>query len=103
MLHSLSHRGITRETYLQIDGRTEQEILDELAPEAERALRREAVLTAVVAAEGIEPERGRSARGDHARPPSARARPLRCCSRGCATPGAWRSCARIWRRARRSS
>jgi trigger factor len=55
MLHSLSHRGITRETYLQIDGRSEQEILAELAPDAERALRREAVLTAVVAAEGIEP------------------------------------------------
>jgi trigger factor len=55
MLHSLSHRGITRETYLQIDGRPEQEILAELAPDAERALRREAVLTAVVAAEGIEP------------------------------------------------
>lgn len=55
MLHSLSHRGITREAYLQIDGRPEQEILAELAPDAERALRREAVLTAVVAAEGIEP------------------------------------------------
>ncbi len=55
MLHSLSHRGITRETYLQIDGRPEQEILAELAPDAERALRREALLTAVVAAEGIEP------------------------------------------------
>jgi trigger factor len=55
MLHSLSHRGITRETYLQIDGRPEQEILAELAPDAERALRREALLTAVVAAEGIDP------------------------------------------------
>jgi trigger factor len=55
MLHSLSHRGITREAYLQIDGRPEQEILAELAPDAERALRREAVLTAVVEAEGIEP------------------------------------------------
>ncbi|MFI5009014.1 MAG: trigger factor [Solirubrobacterales bacterium] len=55
MLHSLSHRGITREAYLQIDGRPEQEILAELAPDAERALRREALLTAVVAAEGIEP------------------------------------------------
>jgi trigger factor len=55
MLHSLSHRGITREAYLRIDGRSEQEILAELAPDAERALRREAVLTAIVAAEGIEP------------------------------------------------
>jgi trigger factor len=55
MLHSLSHRGITREAYLQIDGRSEADILAELLPDAEQALRREAVLTAVVAAEGIVP------------------------------------------------
>jgi trigger factor len=55
MLHSLSHRGVTREAYLQIAGRSEQEILTEMEPEAEMALRREAVLTAVVAAEGISP------------------------------------------------
>ena len=55
MLHTLSHRGISRETYLQITGREEQDILAEMLPEAERALRREAVLTAVVAAESIEP------------------------------------------------
>lgn len=55
MLHSLSHRGISREAYLGISGRSEQESLDELAPAAERALRREAVLTAVVQAESIEP------------------------------------------------
>jgi trigger factor len=35
--------------------RREQEILTEIEPEAEQALRREAVLTAIVAAEGIEP------------------------------------------------
>ncbi len=55
VLHTLSHRGITRESYLQLTGRDEQEILAENAPAAERALRREAVLTAVVATEGIEP------------------------------------------------
>ncbi len=55
LLHTLSHRGITRETYVQLIGREEQEILTENAPAAERALRREAVLTAVVAAEDIEP------------------------------------------------
>ncbi|MGH2854150.1 MAG: trigger factor [Solirubrobacteraceae bacterium] len=55
MLHALAHRGISRESYLEITGRSEQEILAETAPEAERALRREAVLTAVVAAEGISP------------------------------------------------
>jgi trigger factor len=55
MLHSLSHRGLTREAYLSIDGRSEEDILAELAPDAERALRREAVITAVVEAEGISP------------------------------------------------
>ena len=55
MLHSLSHRGLSKETYLQISGRSETEILDEAKPDAKRALEREAVLAAVVAAEGIEP------------------------------------------------
>jgi trigger factor len=55
MLHSLGHRGITREAYLRVVGREEQDILAEMQPEAERALRREAVITAVVAAEDIEP------------------------------------------------
>jgi trigger factor len=55
MLHTLSHRGITRDAYLQIVGRGEEEILAEMVPDAEQGLRREAVLTAVVAAEGIEP------------------------------------------------
>jgi trigger factor len=58
MLHSLSHRGISKEAYLQIDRRSEQDILDELLPDAEQALRREAVLTAVVGAEGISPTEG---------------------------------------------
>ncbi|MBS1870403.1 MAG: trigger factor [Actinobacteria bacterium] len=55
MLHSLSHRGLSKDAYLQISGRTETEILDEAKPDAERALKREAVLAAVVAAEAIEP------------------------------------------------
>jgi trigger factor len=55
MLHSLSHRGISREAYLQITGREESEILEEMAPEAELALRREAVITAIVAAEQVSP------------------------------------------------
>ena len=55
MLHSLSHRGISKEAYLQIDGRSEQDIVAEIVPDAEQALRREAVLTAVVEAEGISP------------------------------------------------
>lgn len=55
MLHSLAHRGISREAYLQIVGREEDDILAEMQPDAETALRREAVITAVVAAEGIVP------------------------------------------------
>jgi trigger factor len=55
MLHSLSHRGISREAYLQIAGRPEAEILADMSADAETALRREAVLTAIVAAEQIEP------------------------------------------------
>jgi trigger factor len=55
MLHSLSHRGITRDAYMQIVGREEADILAEMEPEAEQALRREAVITAIVAAERIEP------------------------------------------------
>jgi trigger factor len=53
MLHSLGHRGISREAYLQVVGREEPAILAEMEPEAELALRREAVITAVVLAEGI--------------------------------------------------
>ncbi len=55
MLHSLAHRGVSREAYLRITGRSEQDILSEMEPEAEIALRREAVITAVVAAEAISP------------------------------------------------
>jgi trigger factor len=55
MLHSLSHRGISREAYVRVLGRSEEEILADMESDAEQALRREAVLTAVVEAEGIEP------------------------------------------------
>jgi trigger factor len=55
MIHSLSHQGITREAYLRISGRTEDDIVEQGKPDAEQALRREAVLSAIVEAEGIEP------------------------------------------------
>jgi trigger factor len=55
MLHSLSHRGISREAYLKITGRDEGDLIAELAPEAAQSLRREAVIAAVVAAERIVP------------------------------------------------
>jgi trigger factor len=53
-LHSLSHQGIQKEMYLQISGKTEEELVEEAKPDADKALRREAVLTAIVAAENIE-------------------------------------------------
>jgi trigger factor len=56
MLRALERQGISREAYLKIGARREDELLDELAPAAEQALRREAVLTAVVQAEGVSTE-----------------------------------------------
>jgi trigger factor len=55
MLHSLSHQGISREMYLQISGRDEEEIIEQGKGDAEQALRREAVLAAIVEAEGVTP------------------------------------------------
>ncbi len=55
MLHSLSHRGVSREAYLKITGRDEAETVAELEPEARQSLRREATIAAVVAAESIAP------------------------------------------------
>lgn len=56
MAHSLSHQGISRDMYLKISGKDEDEIVDEAKPDAERQLRREAVLAAVVEAEKIAPD-----------------------------------------------
>jgi trigger factor len=56
MLHTLSHQGISKEAYLQIAGKTEEQVLGQVRPDAEQALRREAVLAAVIEAEGIEPD-----------------------------------------------
>jgi trigger factor len=55
MLHSLSHQGISKEMYLQISGRSEEDIIAEGKTDAELQLKREAVLAAVVGAERIEP------------------------------------------------
>ncbi len=52
---ALARQGIGRETYLKIVGKSEEELAHEAEPEAERVLRREAVLAAIIAAEGIEP------------------------------------------------
>jgi len=50
----LEQQGIPPERYLEISGKTEEELVKEAEPDAERALRRESVLAAIVDAEGIE-------------------------------------------------
>jgi trigger factor len=52
--HRLSHQGLDPAQYLQFVNKTEEEVITESEPEAERALRREAALAAVVKSEGIE-------------------------------------------------
>ena len=77
MLHSLSHQGITARPTCGSPARTEEETIEQAKPDAEQALRREAVLAAVVEAEGIEPtedevleavERGRRRRASRTSP-----------------------------------
>ena len=50
----LAAQGINPEQYLQMTGKTEEELVVESEPDAETALKREAVLSAIVEAEGIE-------------------------------------------------
>ncbi len=54
-LGALARQGISREAYLQIAGKDLETLAHEAEPDAEKALKREAVLAAVVQAEGIEP------------------------------------------------
>ena len=56
MVHSFERQGLSKEAYLQLAGKEdEEEIIHEAEPEAELAIRRDAVLTAVIAAEEIAP------------------------------------------------
>jgi trigger factor len=50
----LAARGMNPDTYLQMQGKTREELLEESKPDAERELKREAVLAAIAAAEAIE-------------------------------------------------
>ena len=54
-LSALARQGISKEAYLQIAGKDEEALAHEAEPQAEQALKREAVLAAVVEAEGIAP------------------------------------------------
>lgn len=50
----LRQQGLEPEQYLQMTGKTEEELVTESEDDAQKALRREAVLAAVIEAEGIE-------------------------------------------------
>ena len=50
----LTGRGMSPDAYLQMQGKTREEVIAESKPDAERELKREAVLAAIAAAEGIE-------------------------------------------------
>jgi len=52
---ALGRQGISKEAYLQIAGKDEETLANDAEPDAERALKREAVLAAIVDAEDIEP------------------------------------------------
>ena len=53
-MRNLARQGITKEMYLQISGQDEEQMARESEEEAEKTLRREAVIAAVVAAEQIQ-------------------------------------------------
>jgi trigger factor len=52
--HRLRHQGLDPDQYLQFVNKTAHEVIEDSEPDAERALRREATLAAIVEAEGIE-------------------------------------------------
>ncbi|MFT4034844.1 MAG: trigger factor [Patulibacter sp.] len=53
MMHRFEHQGISQEVYLQSVGKTHDEVVEDAVPGAEQQLKRQAVVTAVVAAEGL--------------------------------------------------
>jgi trigger factor len=57
-LTALARQGISKEAYLRVAGKDEETLANEAEPEAAKALRREAVLAAVVESETIEPSDG---------------------------------------------
>ena len=97
-------RASRKEAYLQIAGKEEETLAHEAEPEAAAALKREAVLAAIVEAENIEPTDEQLLRGARAVGRARRARPPRSCSSSCSTGGRLDAAARGRRdRARRSS
>jgi trigger factor len=54
-LRALERQGLNKETYLRIAGKDEESLAQDAEPDAAAALRREAVIAAVIEAENIEP------------------------------------------------
>lgn len=52
--HQLASRGMSPDAYLQLQGKSRDEVIEEARPDAERELKREAVLAAIAEAEGVE-------------------------------------------------
>jgi trigger factor len=50
----LAGRGMNPDAYLQMQGKTREEVIEESKPDAEQELRREAVIVAIADAEGVE-------------------------------------------------
>jgi len=54
MERQIAQRGMDPNAFLQMQGKTRDEVIEESKPEAEKELKREAVVTAIAEAEGIE-------------------------------------------------
>jgi len=54
MERQLAGRGMDPNAFLQMQGKTREELIEETKPDAEKELKREAVVTAIAEAEGIE-------------------------------------------------
>lgn len=54
LAHSLGHRGVDPERYLEVSGKSREQVIEDSRPDAERNIKREAVLEAVAEAEAIE-------------------------------------------------
>jgi trigger factor len=54
-MSALARQGISKESYVRIAGKDEETLAHEAEPEAAQALKRDAVLAAIVKGEGIEP------------------------------------------------
>lgn len=54
MERQLAGRGMDPSAFLQMQGKTREELIEETKPDAEKELKREAVVTAIAEAEGIE-------------------------------------------------